>query len=85
MATPIAASSRRTSRTPSAPFLRYDGKIGYSRWEHLGDVNDVKIMTMNLDGTQMIAVAGQHGKPANCLVNVTRVRAERSSSHRHHA
>ena len=27
-----------------APFLRYDGKIGYSRWEHLGDVNDVKLL-----------------------------------------
>jgi hypothetical protein len=25
------------------PFLRYDGSIGYSRWEHLGGVNDVKL------------------------------------------
>ena len=47
-----------------APFMRFDGKIGYSRWEHLGDVNDVKLFAANPDGTQMVAVAGQHGKPA---------------------
>ena len=50
-----------------APFLRYDGKIGYSRWEHLGGVNDVKLFRMAPDGTQMIHVAGQHGKPSNSL------------------
>jgi hypothetical protein len=53
-----------------APFARYDGKIGYSRWEHVGPVNDVKVFTVNPDGTQMIAVAGQHGKPSNSLVNI---------------
>ena len=61
--------SQNLSHT-AAPFLRYDGKIGYSRWEHLGDVNDVKIMTASLDGTEMLAVAGQHGKPGNSLINV---------------
>lgn len=50
-----------------APFLRYDGKIGYCRWEHLGGVNDVKLFAANPDGTQMVAVAGQHGKPSNSL------------------
>lgn len=54
-----------------APFVRYDGKIGYSRWEHVAAVNDVKIMTASPDGTSMIAVAGQHGKPSNSLVNVS--------------
>jgi hypothetical protein len=53
-----------------APFLRYDGKIGYSRWEHLGGVNDVKLFAANPDGTQMLAVAGQHGKPSNSLFSV---------------
>lgn len=53
-----------------APFLRYDGKIGYSRWEHLGGVNDVKVFAANPDGTQMLAVAGQHGKPANSLFSI---------------
>ncbi len=53
-----------------APFLRADGKIGYSRWEHLGGVNDVKLFAANPDGTQMIAVGGQHGKPANALFSV---------------
>jgi Hydrazine synthase alpha subunit middle domain len=53
-----------------APFLRADGKIGYSRWEHLGPVNDVKLFAANPDGTQMIAVGGQHGKPANALFSV---------------
>ena len=53
-----------------APFLRADGKVGYSRWEHLGPVNDVKIFAANPDGTNMIAVAGQHTKPVNSLINV---------------
>ncbi|MDB4994129.1 MAG: hypothetical protein JWM74_1561, partial [Myxococcaceae bacterium] len=30
-----------------APFMRFDGKIGYSRWEHLGGVNDVKLFAAN--------------------------------------
>jgi hypothetical protein len=53
-----------------APFLRYDGKIGYSRWEHLGPINDVKLFAANPDGTNMIALGGQHGKPGNSLINV---------------
>src|SRR5262249_52397715 len=53
-----------------APFLRADGKIGYSRWEHLGGVNDVKLLAANPDGTQMIALGGQHGKPANAIFSV---------------
>jgi hypothetical protein len=56
-----------------APFLRFDGKIGYSRWEHLGGVNDVKLFAANPDGTQMLAVAGQHGKPGNSIVNVKEI------------
>ena len=56
-----------------APYLRYDGKVGYSRWEHLGPVNDVKLLSANPDGTNMIAVAGQHGKPANSLFSVKEV------------
>jgi hypothetical protein len=55
------------------PFLRYDGSIGYSRWEHLGAVNDVKLFRMAPDCTQMIHVAGQFGKPSNSLVQVTEV------------
>lgn len=53
-----------------APFMRYDGKIGYSRWEHLGAVNDVKILAANPDGSQMVAVAGQHSKPSNALFSI---------------
>ena len=49
------------------PFVRSDGKIGYCRWEHLGAVNDVKLFAANPDGTQMVAIAGQHGKPSNSL------------------
>ncbi len=51
-------------------FMRYDGKLGYSRWEHLGGVNDVKLFTANPSGQQMLAVSGQHGKPSNSLFNV---------------
>lgn len=53
-----------------APFMRADGKIGYSRWEHLGGVNDVKLFAANPDGTQMVALAGQHGKPSTALFSV---------------
>lgn len=51
-------------------FARHDGKLGYSRWEHLGGTNDVKLFSANPDGTKMIAVAGQHGKPSNSLISV---------------
>lgn len=57
-------------------FLRSDGTIGFSRWEHLGNVNDVKLFKMNPDCTQMLAVAGQHGKPMNSIVQVKEVRPE---------
>lgn len=70
------ADRRLTSQNLShtvAPWIRYDGKIGYSRWEHLGGVNDVKLFAANPDGTQMLAVAGQHGKPSNSLVNVREI------------
>jgi hypothetical protein len=53
-----------------APFLRSDGKIGFSQWEHFGPVNDVKVRGVNPDGTQEIAIAGQHGKPANALFSI---------------
>ena len=45
-----------------------DGTIGYSRWEHLGPVNDLKLFRMNPDCTDMLAVAGQHDKPFNSIV-----------------
>jgi hypothetical protein len=53
-----------------APFLRYDGSIGFSQWEHFGPVNDVKIRRVLPDGTQVLAVAGQHGKPVNSLFTI---------------
>lgn len=57
-------------------FLRSDGTIGFSRWEHLGNVNDVKLFKVNPDCTQMLPVAGQHGKPFNSIVQVKEVRPE---------
>jgi len=53
-----------------APFLRYDGKIGFSQWEHFGPVNDVKLRVVNPDGTQELAIAGQHSKPGDALFTV---------------
>jgi len=50
------------------PFLMSDGTIGYSRWEHLGPVNDLKLFHMNPDCTDMLALAGQHGKDFNSIV-----------------
>jgi hypothetical protein len=52
-------------------FPTRDGRVGFSRWEHLENVNDVKLFTMNPDCTQMVALGGQHGKPSNSLVQVT--------------
>jgi hypothetical protein len=52
-------------------FPMADGRVGFSRWEHLENVNDVKLFAMNPDCTQMVAISGQHGKPANSLVQVT--------------
>lgn len=55
------------------PFLMSDGSVGFSRWEHLGPVNDLKLFKMNPDCTDMLAVAGQHDKPFNSIVQVREV------------
>ncbi len=47
-----------------------DGRIGFSRWEHLENINDVKLFAMNPDCSQMVAIGGQHGKPGNSLVQI---------------
>jgi Hydrazine synthase alpha subunit middle domain len=52
-------------------FSMSDGRVGFSRWEHLENVNDVKVFAMNPDCTQVVAVSGQHGKPGNSVVQVT--------------
>lgn len=59
--------SQNLSHTTS-PFLLSDGTIGFSRWEHLGPVNDVKLFHMNPDCTNMTAIAGQFNKSFNSLV-----------------
>ncbi len=51
-------------------FAMKSGQIAFSRWEHLENVNDVKLFAMNPDCTQMVAVAGQHDKTFNSLVQV---------------
>ena len=62
-----------------APFLRYDGRIGFSQWEHFASTNDVKIRVVNPDGTQQLAVAGQHAndqgqdKPGDALFTVKEI------------
>ncbi len=55
------------------PFLLSDGRIAFSRWEHLGPVNDVKLFATNPDCSQMIALGGQHDKPGNSLVQMSEV------------
>jgi mono/diheme cytochrome c family protein len=52
-------------------FPMQDGRIGFSRWEHLENVNDVKLFAMNPDCTQMVALGGQHGKPGNSIVQAS--------------
>ena len=52
-------------------FAMSSGQVGFSRWEHLENVNDSKLFAMHPDCTQMVAVAGQHGKEGfNSLVQV---------------
>jgi hypothetical protein len=52
-------------------FSMRSGQIGFSRWEHLENVNDAKLFAMNPDCTQMVALSGQHGKDGyNSLVQV---------------
>lgn len=51
-------------------FAMQSGKIGYSRWEHLENINDLKVFAANPDCTKMVAVAGQHDKFWNSLVQV---------------
>ncbi len=55
------------------PFLMSDGTVGFSRWEHLGSTNDVKLFHMNPDCSSMLAVAGQHGKEFNSFVQAREV------------
>jgi hypothetical protein len=55
-------------------FSMADGRIGFSRWEHLENVNDMKLFAMNPDCTQMVGLAGQHqlpAKPGNSLIQVS--------------
>ena len=52
-----------------------DGRLGFSRWEHLENVNDVKLFAMQPDCTQMVALGGQHGKlDINSLIQVVESR-----------
>lgn len=51
-------------------FGMQSGKIGYSRWEHLENINDLKVFAANPDCTKMVAVAGQHDKFWNSLVQM---------------
>jgi hypothetical protein len=55
------------------PFLLSNGQIGFSRWEHLGSRNDVKLFRMNPDCTGMEALAGEFNRNFNSLVQAHEV------------
>ncbi len=55
------------------PFLLSNGQIGFSRWEHLGSRNDVKMFRMNPDCTGVEAIAGEFNRPFNSLVQAHEV------------
>jgi hypothetical protein len=55
------------------PFLLSNGQIGFSRWEHLGPRNDVKLFRMNPDCTGVEALAGEFNRPFNSLVQAHEV------------
>jgi hypothetical protein len=50
------------------PFLLSNGQIGFSRWEHLGPLNDVKLFRMNPDCSGMEGIMVRDGLPANSFV-----------------
>jgi hypothetical protein len=65
-----------------APFLRWDGSIGFSQWEHFASTNDVKVRKVNPDGTQQVGIAGEfdgemndqgQGKPADALFTLKEI------------
>ncbi len=65
-----------------APFLRYDGRIAFSQWEHFASTNDVKLRLVNPDGTQQVGIAGEfdgaqndqgQGKPGDALFSVKEI------------
>jgi hypothetical protein len=56
-----------------APFAMSDGTIGFSRWEHLAEVNDLKLFHMNPDCTNMTAIAGQFNKSFNSVAQAQEI------------
>lgn len=54
-------------------FLLSDGTVGFTRWEHLGPVNDAKLFRMDPDCQNMVAIAGQFGKSFNSLVQAREI------------
>src|ERR1700750_2640060 len=70
---PTAASPRRTSRTPSRRGSATTARSATPAGRPPGGVNDVKLFAATPDGTQMLAVAGQHGKPSNALFSVREI------------
>jgi hypothetical protein len=53
------------------PFLLSNGQIGFSRWEHLGPLNDVKLFRMNPDCSGMEGIMVRGGLPANSFVQAS--------------
>lgn len=53
------------------PFLLSNGQIGFSRWEHLGPLNDVKLFRMNPDCSGMEGIMVRDGLPANSFVQAS--------------
>jgi hypothetical protein len=61
------------------PFLTWNGRVGFSQWEHFASTNDVKLREVNPDGTQQVGIAGEfdganndqnQGKPGDSLFSV---------------
>jgi len=57
--------AQNLSHTLGRHSMLNDGRVLYSRWEHLENVNDVKLFAMNPDCSNMMAVFGQFGKGFN--------------------
>lgn len=53
------------------PFLLQNGQIGFSRWEHLGPLNDVKLFRVNPDCSGMEGIMVRDGLPANSFVQAS--------------
>lgn len=57
----------------ATPFARRDGRIGFTRWDHVGPKSAGALYSVMPDGTDLRAFAGAHGSPYSFLLGAREV------------